>query len=322
MTPRVYNRWPSIPGTSRARNTALGTARSASYEMAPKRAPQQQQQLPPHLSHKCALALIPPRAIQGPIESLRKTHDKQFQRWPAHINLIYPFLADPSSAPSPTCDATSAKQLRPEIHARLQRAVQELRPFTIRLSASPAGTFRHGKKSSTVWLRPRDPDGGGVKSVAADSEPAKSQALLQLHDSLQKEFDECSTDTRPFTPHLSVGQASSAQAAEAIVAAAREGVDDFLAAQRISKAAGEPLVDDDRDQEQATGLEWLVDRVYVIEREGYHGRFEVVGEIVLDPASTETAPEDLHDDGEEQVVDGFVVVRGPQRGTAAERSTA
>src|SRR5690242_7022604 len=108
------------------------------------------QQLPAHLTHKAALALLPPSSITAPIEAVRRVHDKHFARWPPHINLLYPFLASPSEA-SPHGDA-SPPQLRADIRLRIQKAVKTIEPFAVSLSADPPGVFSHGKTSKTVWL--------------------------------------------------------------------------------------------------------------------------------------------------------------------------
>ncbi|KAH6863928.1 2'-5' RNA ligase superfamily-domain-containing protein [Alternaria alternata] len=134
--------------------------------------------LPAHLTYKTALVLLPPSSIAAPIDRVRGTYDKHFKRWPAHINLLYPFLSEPSE-PSGHGNG-SQSSLKPDIRARI-----------ISLEADPPGVFHHGPNSKTVWLGPT------------------TQSVQQLHAALQKEFPEVNADRRPFTPHLSVGQAKS-----------------------------------------------------------------------------------------------------------------
>ncbi len=41
-----------------------------------------------------ALALLPPTELCEQIENVRKAHDKAFERWPPHINLLFPFIPE------------------------------------------------------------------------------------------------------------------------------------------------------------------------------------------------------------------------------------
>ncbi|KAH7071713.1 2'-5' RNA ligase superfamily-domain-containing protein [Paraphoma chrysanthemicola] len=201
-------------------------------------------QLPAHLSYKSALALLPPAHLTAPIEAVRKVHDRHFERWPPHINLLYPFLASPST----TTEQGDRAQLKEEIRARIQHVVKSIQPFHISMHADSAGVFSHGKKSKTVWLGP------------------STQSIQLLQSALQTEFAECDADQRPFKPHLSVGQAHSDKGATAVAEAIKNSVTEHLT---------------HHDEVDAVALDWHVDKVFVIERKGYHGRFEVVDSIEL-----------------------------------------
>lgn len=238
-------------------------------------APMPPPSLPSHLSYKSSLVLIPTTAIQEPIQSIRRKHDIQFHRWPPHINLIYPFLSSPSSNALGT-DGETALQTSNLVEfpvlSRIRKATRDIPPFTLRLSANPPGTFLHSKRNATVWLRPVDKN--NVTTPDHKANPAgASAALLQLQTALQTEFSECNADTRPFNPHLSIGQASGAKAAESLAEEVRSTVEDFLA--RESKGSKDAIRPGDAD------LMWHVDRVIVIERSGYHNPFRIVGDIEL-----------------------------------------
>jgi poly(A) polymerase len=43
-------------------------------------------------THQTAVAAIPPEAAWGPIQAVRKKHDRQFHRWLPHVNLLSPFF--------------------------------------------------------------------------------------------------------------------------------------------------------------------------------------------------------------------------------------
>ena len=45
----------------------------------------------PARTHRSALAAVPPEETWGPIQAIRRRHDRQIGRWMPHINLLYPF---------------------------------------------------------------------------------------------------------------------------------------------------------------------------------------------------------------------------------------
>jgi hypothetical protein len=87
-----------------------------------------------------------------------------------------------------------------------------------------------------------------------------------LQAAVQAEFAECDADKRPFAAHLSVGQAQGDGGAKHLAHEIKKSVSEFLT---------------DRKEEEAVALDWYVDKIFVIERKGYHDRFEVVGSIEL-----------------------------------------
>jgi 2'-5' RNA ligase len=203
-------------------------------------------QLPTALSQKCALVLLPPSGIAAPIEAVRRVHDKQFQRWPAHINLLYPFLLSPSEpSEQDGADAT----LKQDIRMRIERVTRNIQPFRMSLDAETPGAFHHTLKSMTLWLRPT------------------GQSVQHLHAALQAEFCHVRPDRRTFNPHLSVGHARNQDERDKLSGAIKESVSDFLS---NSEKEHVPIA-----------LDWLVDRVHVIERKGYKDRFKIIGTIEL-----------------------------------------
>jgi 2'-5' RNA ligase len=193
--------------------------------------------LPSHLSQKSALVLLPPASIASPIDAVRRVYDKHFDRWPAHINLLYPFRSSPSE--TVTQSGESAPTLKQDLRVRIERATQKIQPFQLSLNATAPGTFHHSPKSKTVWLGPT------------------TQSVHDLQAALQSEFSECDSDQRPYTPHLSLGQARDASGVEKLEAKIQETVD------------------------SPTALSWNVDRIFVIERKNFKDRFKVVGTIEL-----------------------------------------
>ena len=214
--------------------------------------------LPAHLTYKTALVLLPPSSIAAPIDRVRGIYDKHFKRWPAHINLLYPFLSEPSE-PSGHGNG-SQSSLKPDIRARIVSAIKDIRPFQISLEADPPGVFHHGPNSTTVWLGPT------------------TQSVQQLHAALQKEFPEVNADRRPFTPHLSVGQAKSQVRVDKLKMLTTKTVMDhtLLTSGLLEKPGSTPL-----EEAIPIALNWDVEYVYVIERHGSKDRFKVVEAIKL-----------------------------------------
>lgn len=202
--------------------------------------------LAPHLSHKSALVLLPPAAITAPIQAVRRIHDKHFARWPPHINLVYPFLASPSDVqPATNGDSPNARHLKSDLRSRIQRAVKDIQPFQMTLSTEDPQLFVHSKKSKTMWLAP------------------SSDTVKQLQAALQMEFAECDADRRPFVPHLSLGQVRTDADEERMRTDVDEATMDYFSKLAIER------------------LNWSVDTVYVIEREGYKTPFKIIGAINL-----------------------------------------
>ena len=241
---RLWRRHPSAkPVRATTPHRAQGRVNDSSNTTAVVSDVNMALKLPAHLTYKTAIALLPPASITPPIEAVRSVHDKNYRRWPPHINLIYPFLASPLE----TSDS-NAPRLSQAIQERLEKATSAIRAFQVSLNADPPGTFTHSKTSKTVWLGPL-PD----------------ENVKQLQVALQAEFAECDSDQRSFTPHLSIGQARTDQVAEQLSKEINNGIAGFCQLQ-----SGAPK-----------SLDWFVDKVYVIERKGFHGRFTIVGSVDL-----------------------------------------
>ena len=214
--------------------------------------------IPAHLSHTSALVLLPPSSIAAPIEGVRRAYDRNFERWPAHINLLYPFLSEPSQ--SSRQGDESRLLLKSDIRARIVRAVKDIQPFQITLNADPPGVFDHLHDNKTVWLGPT------------------TQNVQQLQAALQMEFSEAYADRRPFTPHLSVGQAKGQVLVDKLKTIIRKRVFEHTL---LSKGILEHSECSSLEEAKPIALDWHVDQVCVIERFGKKDRFKVVEIINL-----------------------------------------
>lgn len=119
-----------------------------------------------------ALVLVPPEEVWGPIQAIRKVHDRNIRRWMPHITLLYPFR------PSSEFDGEAG---------RVAEVCASVAPFEVTL-----GGAAYFPESRTVWL---------------DPEPA--EPILDLQSALMRAFPDCDDSARyvrGFVPHLSVGQ--------------------------------------------------------------------------------------------------------------------
>jgi len=140
-------------------------------------------------THKTAVVLIPPEEVWGPIQEIRRRHDRNVRRWMPHITLLYPFR------PSEKFDA---------VVGPLEEASRTVEPFRIRLAEFDR--FDHGRDNFTVWLKP------------APAEPVCAlQAALQA---VAPDCDDVIHDGR-FVPHLSVGQARGRRNVERLMESLR-----------------------------------------------------------------------------------------------------
>jgi 2'-5' RNA ligase len=134
----------------------------------------------PVKTHHTAVVAMPPPEVWEPIQAIRRQYDRNVHRWMPHITLLYPFV------PHAQFD---------EVLPGLMQVGRQSLAFQVTLATFQAFTHAFGK--ATIWLAP---------------EPR--HALITLQAALHAAFpayDEQSRFRTGFTPHLSVGQASSAR---------------------------------------------------------------------------------------------------------------
>lgn len=88
------------------------------------------QVLKPELSYQHALAILPPH--HQPIQDIRKLNDPAYDRWPPHLNLVFPGPSNPN-------------------YDRMRLALAELPRFTVRMNRVEC--FHH----KTYYWAPEDP---------------------------------------------------------------------------------------------------------------------------------------------------------------------
>ena len=133
-----------------------------------------------------AITLDPSSKENKIIQGLRQVYDKQFIRWPAHINLSFPFLP-----------ISEAKTITP----LLSDVIRSIPAFQFTLSSFDY--FTHSS-SATVFLKPAD-----------------DEELQRLHCMIHELLPQIS-DTRgregPWQPHLTIAQCKNETEAKALIA--------------------------------------------------------------------------------------------------------
>jgi len=152
-----------------------------------------------------ACVIIPPQDLWDRIQEIRGEHDTSFDRWPPHINLLWPFIPQSSFADAAQKISSNSKFLA-------------IKPFTVRFS-----TFSFTRGSRYVHLvadildqetREKLPwppvfEKGKRKDATEITTPMQVlfQTLMELFPGCERPFlDHDGNPTEHFLPHLSVGQ--------------------------------------------------------------------------------------------------------------------
>ncbi|KZM24974.1 polynucleotide adenylyltransferase [Ascochyta rabiei] len=126
-------------------------------------------------SYDTALCVLPPIEQCEHIDSLRELYDMAYGRWPAHINLVYPFVSP-----------EHLSQARQQIQAQLQRNVDSSRTRRIKLDS--AGLIKQRHNSTAIVQEPQGSSDGPLKKL-------RSLALQALGHR-----------PKPHNFHLTIGQ--------------------------------------------------------------------------------------------------------------------
>ena len=143
---------------------------------------------PPPLSlnsHQTALCIVPPPNLCEAINRLRAQHDKSYEVWPPHFNLLYPFVPEDSLPRA----AEFVRARLAELHVQSGAAAPSI-------CLNEPGFFTH-RHNSTVFV-----------TTASDSEG--TSWLQALRSALAESF-RLWEDV--FRPHLTIGQSQGLDAA-------------------------------------------------------------------------------------------------------------
>lgn len=127
-----------------------------------------------------ALALIPDGEQWPAIQAIRLAQDREVHKWPPHMNIFYPFIAER--------DFETAASV-------LSRELALLEPLRIRFSTM-------GNFGGTVFLRP---------------ECKEDPGLAKLHAACKSAFPDVPERHGAFVPHLTIGQFKGRDGAEAFI---------------------------------------------------------------------------------------------------------
>lgn len=130
-------------------------------------------------SYDTALCLIPPENVQTSINHIRNLYDKAYNRWPPHVNLIYPFV--------------KPELLRDAVHVLCETELLALTPKKITLEEPD---FFKQRDHNTIILRPQKEE--GLKFAS------------KLIEEICRKFGWSSQND--FQPHLTIGQSNDANA--------------------------------------------------------------------------------------------------------------
>ncbi|KAK2767635.1 hypothetical protein FQN54_003793 [Arachnomyces sp. PD_36] len=133
-------------------------------------------------STETALCIIPPAHQCRDVDRLRMLYDKSYGKWPAHINVIYPFVAAE--------DLPRAMEL---VRSKLASPKAEPKCQSIDLRLSEPGYFTH-RYRSTLYITDNGADDDGIK----DLERLRGTILSAFNHSDQE-----------YRSHLTIGQSGT-----------------------------------------------------------------------------------------------------------------
>ncbi|KLJ13054.1 hypothetical protein EMPG_11981 [Blastomyces silverae] len=135
-------------------------------------------------AHQTALCIIPPTPLVEDVNRLRALYDQAFDKWPAHVNLIYPFVSIDRLPAAVGLIQSNLSSWLTEV---------ENTPFNVRLNKPGHFTQRQG---NIVYLAPDESDG-----------------VLNLSDfrnAILKGFKlPANEQQRGYQPHLTIGQSKA-----------------------------------------------------------------------------------------------------------------
>lgn len=222
-------------------------------------------------AYTVTVCVVPPPEnveVWQALSDIRKElKDPGYFRWPPHVNLLYPFIKLPTNSNDAGADGLyecNENWTLSDVVEKLASATKHTSPFCIQLNKF--GTFG-GKKRGVLWLHP-----DSTSSLPRDENEIAEQTspLVQLQTSLEEAFPMCKDQSQKgggFTPHMTVSHFPS--------------LADALNAQRTMEESYSFLDSDENFSDTGDCLQFLLDRIYLLERKGDEGQFLRVAEIAF-----------------------------------------
>mmetsp|Transcript_11274 Transcript_11274/g.24423 ORF Transcript_11274/g.24423 Transcript_11274/m.24423 type:complete len:460 (+) Transcript_11274:142-1521(+) len=207
--------------------------------------------LPSRKSHCMTVCLVPPPSATEAWEQLtavrKECKDPEFFRWAPHANILYPFLEPVYHKESEEGRDVQFSRFRNEVAIHLAKAAEKCNPFDVTIDSF--GTFG-GKQRGVLWAYPRS------KYTQPCDDEVEEEPLLNLQSLLEHQFPSCRDRRKAgsFHPHITVSHYPNNDMALTV----KEEV-----------------------QSQWKPVSFHVPEIYLLEREGDGGQFEVAASIPL-----------------------------------------
>jgi len=228
-------------------------------------------------SHCTTVCMVPPPSATKAWEALTKARlelrDPGFYRWPPHANLLYPFLhLDTPKKKNGDDDNDDLilgdSILEDGVVEALQRAAQSVKPFYVTLRK--LGTFG-GKQRGVLWIYPHShplTTHDNIDESNDDNDDTfcnPAEPLIQLQSNLMSEFPSLSPppNKSKFHPHMTLSHF--------------ENLNNALDAQSQIESWW---------NFSTTPIEFKVEEVYVLQRIGDKGQFQIVATVSLGEEGT------------------------------------
>ncbi|KAL9186017.1 hypothetical protein ACHAXT_005255 [Thalassiosira profunda] len=211
--------------------------------------------LPARKSHCMTVCFVPPPSATNAWEQLtevrRECKDPGFYRWPPHANILYPFLEPVYEKDGENSKDVQRGRFRAGVARHLAKAAEQCNPFDVTIDSF--GTF-DGKQRGVTWAYPKS------KCADVSDDEEEEEPLIALQRLLEEQFPMCNDQRKAgaFRPHLTLSHYANNDSA--------------LAAKKEVELKWEPV-------------SFHVPEVYLLERKGDDGQFNIVATIPLGPGS-------------------------------------